>query len=56
MEDHDEYACPFCTGDVPPKIVERIMAAAAGPMSPMMTLEEVRAWLYSIDSSADPPS
>ena len=56
MEDHDECACPFCRGDVPDEIVERIMKAAAGPMSPVMSLEEVRSWLYSLDRPADPPS
>jgi len=47
-EDHDECSCPFCDGgEVPAEIVAMIMAAAAGPMSEPMSLEEVRAWLNS---------
>lgn len=48
LDDHDE-ACPFCTGDVSPEIVEMIVAAADGLMSEPMTLEECRAWLDSLD-------
>ena len=48
-EDHDETSCPFCTGDVPAEIVDRIMKAAAGPMSEAMSAEEFRAWLDRFD-------
>jgi hypothetical protein len=57
MKDHDQTSCPFCdSGEVPAEIVDRIMKAAAGPMSPVMSLEEVRSWLYSLDRPADPPT
>jgi len=55
IKDHDQCACPFCDGDVDPEIVGRIMAAAAGPMSPAMSLEEFPAWLYSLDPAGDVP-
>jgi hypothetical protein len=43
--DDDDCGCPFCRGDVAAEIVEEIKAAAAGPMSEPMTLDEFRAWL-----------
>jgi hypothetical protein len=51
-EDQDQTSCPFCDGgEVPAEIVDRIMTAAAGPMSEPMTIEEFRVWLYSLDLS-----
>jgi hypothetical protein len=44
-EDQDETSCPFCTGDVPSDIVDRIMGAAAGSMSRRMSVEEFKEWL-----------
>lgn len=53
-EDQDETSCPFCRGDVAPEVVDRIMTAAAGPMSRPMSLEEFRAWLAEMKPS--PPT
>ena len=54
MEDHDQTSCPFCTGDVSDEIVSLIMEAAAGPMSPAMTIEEFRVWLDGVGRDAAP--
>jgi hypothetical protein len=41
--------CPFCDGgEVPVEIVDRIKAAAAGPMSKPMSLAEFRVWLDGV--------
>jgi len=50
MEDHDQCLCPFCRGDVPEEIIDMIMKAAAGPMSPAMTIDEAKAWLADFPS------
>jgi hypothetical protein len=47
-EDRRETGCPFCDGDIPDHIVERIMAAAAGPRSKTMSAGEFRVWLDDI--------
>lgn len=44
-DEDDACGCPFCVGDVPLEIVEKIKAAAAGPMSRPMSLQEARDWL-----------
>ena len=51
-EDQDETSCPFCTGDVPGDIVDRIMASAAS-QSRRMSAEDFLTWLAGLDASAD---
>jgi hypothetical protein len=53
FDEDDACACPFCAGDVPGEIVNRIKAAAAGPMSKPMTLDEFRTWLYALEPAVD---
>jgi hypothetical protein len=54
--DDEACGCPFCRGDVPQEIVERIKTAAAGAMSKRMTLDEFRVWLNTRGPAADPPA
>jgi hypothetical protein len=36
------------------EVIERIRAAAAGPMSGAMNLAEFRTWLYALEPAVDP--
>lgn len=54
LADDDACGCPFCDGsDVPTEIIERIKAAAAGPMSKPMNLDEFRVWLDGVGRSPE---
>ena len=52
LGDDGDCCCPFCRDDVPIEIIEKIKAAAAGPMSEPMTLNEFKAWLAAFPDPA----